>query len=424
LTINGSGAINITVGMTPAQVVAAINAAAPPGLVLPPTLDATGHLVLTSTSADTAITVASGSTAMLAELGLSVGTTQPTNLLTQSAVAAGDTLIVKIGAATKTITFGTGAGEVSTLAELNSAPDGLGGVGGGIASVNTANGNISITASSSTEDITISGTAVAKTFGMQTTSAIPSNQTVIANDVAAFLDSSIGGGAVTAYDISGSPVNIQLRWAKVDSAANGGTDTWNMFYQVDSNATGNNVAWQNAGTDYTFDLNGQMNPAIGNLTLKNVVVEGFSLGNVQLVHGSGGITQFADPNGNAQVNLLQQNGFPAGELQSVNVSDKGRVVGSYSNGRTIDLAEITLASFNGPNNLKRIDGGAFEATDESGPAIYSASGKIVGSSLEGSNTDIADEFTKLIVTQQAYSANTRVISTTNQMVQDLLNMLR
>jgi flagellar hook protein FlgE len=100
------------------------------------------------------------------------------------------------------------------------------------------------------------------------------------------------------------------------------------------------------------------------------------------------------------------------------------VVGSYSNGRTIDLAEITLANFNGANYLKRIDGGAFEVTDESGPAIYGAPGKIVGSSLEGSNTDIADEFTKLIVTQQAYSANTRVISSANQMVQDLLNMLR
>jgi len=155
-----------------------------------------------------------------------------------------------------------------------------------------------------------------------------------------------------------------------------------------------------------------------------VTVNGIALGDIQLVHGSGGITQFADPNGNVQVNILQQNGFPAGELQSVSVNDKGRVVGSYSNGRTIDLAEITLASFNGPNNLKRIDGGAFEVTDESGPAILGASGNIVGSSLEGSNTDIADEFTKLIVTQQAYSANTRVISTTNQMVQDLLNMLR
>jgi flagellar hook protein FlgE len=424
LTINGSGAITITVGMTPAQVLAAINAAAPPGLVLPPTQDATGHVVLTSTDADTAVVVASASTAMLAELGLSVGTTQPTNLLTQSAVAPGDTMTITIGASVKTITFGNGANQVSTLAELNGNPDGLGGVTGGIASVNTSNGNIVITATSPTASISVTGTAQPKTFGMQTTSAIPSNQTVVANDLTTFLNSSIGGGAVTSYDISGSPVNIQLRWAKIDSSAYGGTDKWNLFYQVNSNATGNQVAWRNAGVDYNFGLNGQMNPAISNLTLTNVIVDGFSLDDVQLVHGSGGITQFADPNGNAQVNLLQQNGFPAGELQSVNVNDKGRVVGSYSNGRTIDLAEITLASFNGANALKRIDGGAFEVTDESGPAIFGAAGKIVGSSLEGSNTDIADEFTKLIVTQQAYSANTRVISTTNQMVQDLLNMLR
>jgi flagellar hook protein FlgE len=153
-------------------------------------------------------------------------------------------------------------------------------------------------------------------------------------------------------------------------------------------------------------------------------VNGIPLGDVQLVHGAGGMTQFADPNGNAQVNLLQQNGFPAGELQQISVSDKGRIVGSYSNGRTLDLLEITLANFNGANGLKRIDGGAFEVTDESGPAIYGAPGKIVAASLEGSNTDIADEFSKLIVTQQAYSANTRVISGTNEMVQDLLNMLR
>ncbi len=423
-TINGSGNITITVGMTQAQVLAAINAAAPPGLVLPPTQDAAGHLVLTSTGADTGITVASGATALLAELGISVGTTQPTNLLTQSAVAPGDTLIVTIGGNTKTITFGNGANQISTLAELNSGPDGLGGVIGGIATVNTSNGNITITATSPTDSITITGTVQPKTFGMQTTSAIPSNQTVVANDLTTFLNSSIGGGAVTAYDVSGSPANIQLRWAKIESSAYGGTDTWNLFYQVSSNATGNQVAWRNAGTDYTFGINGQMSPTIANLTLTSVVVDGISLGDVQLVHGAGGITQFADPNGNAKVNLLQQNGFPAGELQSVNVNDKGRVVGSYSNGRTIDMAEITLASFNGPNNLKRIDGGAFEVTDESGPAILGAAGKIVGSSLEGSNTDIADEFTKLIVTQQAYSANTRVISTTNQMVQDLLNMLR
>jgi flagellar hook protein FlgE len=167
-----------------------------------------------------------------------------------------------------------------------------------------------------------------------------------------------------------------------------------------------------------------MNPLVSNLTLNGLTVNNISLGDVQVVFGAGGITQFADPNGNVQVNLLQQNGFPAGSLQTVTVNDKGRIVGAYSNGRTLDLAQITLANFNGANYLKRIDGGAFEVTDESGPPILGAPGKIVGSSLEGSNTDIADEFTKLIVTQQAYSANTKVITTGNAMVQDLLNMLR
>ncbi len=71
-----------------------------------------------------------------------------------------------------------------------------------------------------------------------------------------------------------------------------------------------------------------------------------------------------------------------------------------------------------------IDGQAYAATEQSGAAIQGASGTISGSSLEGSNTDIADEFTKLIVTQQAYSANTKVITTANDMVQSLLNVLR
>ena len=248
--------------------------------------------------------------------------------------------------------------------------------------------------------------------------------TVIGADLSTFLANSISGGAITAYDSSGSPVNMQLRWAKTDSALTGGTDTWNLFYQTDSTAVGAAVAWQNAGVDYTFAANGQMSPSVPLVTLAGVTIDGVSLGSVVLQHGSSGLTQFADANGNVQVNTLQQDGFPAGILQSVSVNDKGRVVGTFSNSRTIDLAQITLANFNGVDALKRIDGGAFIATDESGPPSYSAPGKIVGSSLEGSNTDIADEFTKLIVTQQAYSANTKVITTSNQMVQDLLNMLR
>jgi flagellar hook protein FlgE len=292
--------------------------------------------------------------------------------------------------------------------------------------VNTSNGNISISASSLSSTIQIGGTATPANFGLHTLTALPSNQQVLGQDNTTFIGETIGGGAITCYDQSGSPVNLQMRWGKTDSSTlgTGHSDTWNLFYQTNSNATGTQVAWQNVGVNYKFDPNGQMNPLIANTTLSNVVVNGITLGTVQIVHGSGGLTQFADTNGTAQVNLVSQDGFPAGSLQSVSISDKGRVVGTYSNGRTLDLAEVTLANFNGPNQLKRLDGGAFSVTDNSGPAILGAPGKIVGSSLEGSNVDIADEFTKLIVTQQAYSANTKVVTTSNQMVQDVLNMLR
>jgi flagellar hook protein FlgE len=249
---------------------------------------------------------------------------------------------------------------------------------------------------------------------------------VLGSDLQAFINESVSGGAVTAYDISGSPVSLQLRWAKVDSSSlgTGHADTWNMFYQVNSNATGTDLAWQNVNTDFTFSPNGQMTPAIAGITLATPTIGGVPLGNISLNFGAGGITQFADANGNVKVNQIQQDGFPAGSLQTVSIGQNGRVVGNYSNGRNIDLAQISVATFNGTNFLKRIDGGAFEATDQSGQALFGSGGTIVGSSLENSNTDIADEFTKLIVTQQAYSANTKVITTSNSMVQDLLNVLR
>jgi flagellar hook protein FlgE len=66
--------------------------------------------------------------------------------------------------------------------------------------------------------------------------------------------------------------------------------------------------------------------------------------------------------------------------------------------------------------LKRMDGGAFAETSGSGPAILGASGRIVSQSLEGSNVDISEEFTKLIITQQAYAANTRIVTTSNDML--------
>jgi len=250
---------------------------------------------------------------------------------------------------------------------------------------------------------------------------------VIGNDLQTFANESISGGAVTAYNAAGTPLNVQLRWAKTDSATLGlgHKDNWNLFYQTNSTATGGQTAWQNVGTNFTFASDGSLSSPVGSaITIPNVVVDGTTLGPVSLNISTGALTQFASTAGAATINAISQNGFAAGQLQSVAINNSGIVVGTFSNGQNINLAQVTLSHVNGTNYLKALDGGAYEVTDLSGPAILGASGKISGSSLEGSNTDIADEFTKLIVTQQAYSANTKVITTANQMVQDLLNVLR
>jgi flagellar hook protein FlgE len=421
ITVNdGAATTTYTVANAAAETVGGLVAALDTGAAaVGVTLSGGAIRVESDNFADT-VTVG-GTGAASAGFGSGNTTFLPVNLLTQNLVSPGQTLTVTIGGNTTAIDFGPA--DVFTLAGLQTA---LGGITGGSGSVDAA-GNVTITAANPVHTITLgSGPAeiTAANFGIHVASARPADLTVRADDLTAFLNQSVGGGEITAYDAAGAPANIQLRWAKTDSKAVGGTDTWELFYQENAAATGTAVAWRNAGVKYTFGPDGRMNPSVASVTLDDVTVNGIALGDVQIVHGADGMTQFADPNGTAQVNLLQQNGYAAGALQSVAVNDKGRISGSYSNGRTIDLAEITLADFNGPDMLKRLDGGAFEATEGSGSALYGASGQVVGNSLEGSNTDIADEFTKLIVTQQAYSANTRIVTTSNEMVQDLLNMLR
>jgi flagellar hook protein FlgE len=243
---------------------------------------------------------------------------------------------------------------------------------------------------------------------------------VAGSDVTTFDNESISGGAITVFNSAGTPVNVQLRWAQV------APNTWNLFYQSDSTATQpGQTAWTNVGQNFVFNSNGNLvSPTGGGVTIPNLTVNNQQVGNVQLNIASGALSQFASTTGAATVNQITQNGFAAGQLQSVAIDNSGLVVGTFSNGQNIDLAQITLSHFNGTNFLQALDGQAYAATAESGPAIQGASGSIAGSSLEGSNTDIADEFTKLIVTQQAYSANTKVITTANDMVQSLLNVLR
>lgn len=409
----------------------------------------------TGTAADLAVT---GSAGVLTALGLTApsantvarggggpttplisGTTKlsgsatPTTTVLSTAFAAGNTITVNSQTLTFVASGAVGPNQINITDDITTLLGKIDGLSGGTGSTVTG-GRVRLhTGAASDLSISSSNTGALAALGLTnpTTQArngggTPGTGIVIGDDDATFQSESISGGAITAYDANGAPVNVQLRWAKVDNASLGAghADTWNLFYQVDPNATGTQTAWQNVGTEFTFASGGQLNPPIGSITLTQLTVAGVNIGDVNLSFGKGGLTQFADTNGNVQVNQLQQDGFAAGQLQSVSVSNEGRVVGTYSNGRNIDLAQVAVATFNGANFLKRIDGGAFAVTNESGQALFGKGGTISGSSLEGSNVDIADEFTKLIVTQQAYSANTKVITTANTMVQDLLNVLR
>lgn len=350
--------------------------------------------------------------------------------------AVGDTITVD-GTTITFTTAATGLQDATHVRIDDTVGDLLGKIGaitGQAPTIDASTGAITLHTGTA-QDLSVTSASAGWTamgFGTTTTLArggggTPGAGTVIANDQTIFQQESISGGAVTVYDATGTAVNLQLRWAKTDSASLGAghADSWNLFYQANANATGTQAAWVNVGTNFTFGTNGQLSSPVGSsITIPNVTVGTQSLGNLSLNLGTGGLTQYASSGGNATINAINQNGYAAGQLQSVAVNNDGIVVGTFSNGQNLDLAQVSLSHFNGTNYLKAMDGGAYAVTDESGPAIAGASGHISGSSLEGSNTDIADEFTKLIVTQQAYSANTKVITTANSMVQDLLNVLR
>jgi flagellar hook protein FlgE len=141
----------------------------------------------------------------------------------------------------------------------------------------------------------------------------------------------------------------------------------------------------------------------------------------------GGVTQYAG----SEINVTQfvQDGAPRGQFKDVVFNDDGEVVVNYDNGRSKRVARVPVVTFNDPNQLQREAGGVFIETQDSGKPNFNdagnnGSGAIIANSIEGSNVDIADEFTKLIVTQRTYSANTKIVTTSDEMLQEVLNLKR
>ncbi|WP_210507490.1 flagellar hook protein FlgE [Naasia sp. SYSU D00057] len=129
------------------------------------------------------------------------------------------------------------------------------------------------------------------------------------------------------------------------------------------------------------------------------------------------------------VGIVRQDGQPAGSLQSFNISADGTLVGSFSNGATEPLARLALATFVNPSGLEKAGSSSYRASVNSGdPALGTAGsdgfGTLSGGALEMSNVDLSAEFTNLIVAQRGFQANARIITTSDEVLQELTNLKR
>lgn len=250
---------------------------------------------------------------------------------------------------------------------------------------------------------------------------------------------SFSGGAVTVFNQTGTPIDLQFRWMRL--AGNENSDaTWALAIQnpngspqwsiVDADAnttTGVNLSSNATGiSPFSFASDGSLQNSGTSIDLTIQGVGPVSLSFLG-VEGQTQLTQYYQDD--IAIYRLDQDGYQAGILSDVAINDYGYVVANYDNGRSRVLYQVPLATFASPNEMDRMNGGAFARTPESGDPLIAemgtgGAGAIVASATENSNVDIADEFTKMIVTQRAYSANSRTVTTADRMLEEVINMKR
>ncbi len=244
------------------------------------------------------------------------------------------------------------------------------------------------------------------------------------------------------YDALGTAHTVNLNWTQTAN------NNWTVAVNVPDNSTGSAVGTAQVafgstsgnpvpegtvgsiGGD-TGTVSSTSYSAGGAAALSFTVNFGSGTQTVTLGMGTygaaGGITQYAGTT-YAQTNL-SQNGVPPGSFQSVTTQANGDVVINYNNGQSQTIAQVPVVTFEAPDQLQSQNGQAYTATPNSGTpsaltAGTSGAGAIVTGSEEQSNVDISAQFSHLIVAQQAYSANSKVITSANQMMQATINMLQ
>ncbi|MEQ1706633.1 MAG: flagellar hook-basal body complex protein, partial [Rickettsiales bacterium] len=168
-------------------------------------------------------------------------------------------------------------------------------------------------------------------------------------------------------------------------------------------------------------------------TTNNTVT--FNWGTAGQIFGTPGATVIGRTDGMRQlaanyiVDSLNQDGHAAGTLQKVEISDDGIVKAYYNNGVSQSIYVIPLAKFNNPDGLQNISGTAYLNSDDAGIINYFSSGQsgvgvILSGSLENSNVELASQLTDIIIAQRAYQSNTKTVTTADDMLRTVTEMLR
>jgi len=234
---------------------------------------------------------------------------------------------------------------------------------------------------------------------------------------------------ITLYNSVGTTVTLNVTYTKVASK-----NQWS-YSAVPSEGT---ITAGATGT-VTFDTTGQLSLVDGETIADHTFTIDFAAANTpakemtlnwDLVDANGAthgkLTGFAAASNN---NSLVQDGYATGTLLGLSVTAEGVIMGLFNNGQTENLNKVALADFLSPSGLNRSGNNKFTESQESGqPTIgipnTGGLGKILGESLELSNVDIAQAFVTMIKTQQAYQASARLITTTDDLLSESVNLVR
>ena len=241
--------------------------------------------------------------------------------------------------------------------------------------------------------------------------------------------------SATIFDSLGNSHNLTFRFYKTQAYAGAGTPAqWRVdAYSPTLNLDGGGMGQATQlGGPIEFDGNGFPAADLSGLTLNNVDPEnGADAQDIAIDMG-----ELGAPNGltNFSTNFsgfteLNQNGLKFGNFTGVNVDEQGVVTAVFDNGRRKDIYQLPIAMFSNFNGLEEQSGNAYLQTGESGNLLLNeagvgGAGSVAPSALEQSTVDLAEEFTKMITTQRAYSASTKVITTSDEMLQELTQAIR